>query len=464
MADESTNYQCPSCKAPLRFSARTGNVECEYCGSSFSPEEIARYYAAAQAKADAKAAAEAQKRESARARAAVQVDAAPCIEQDARSSTAAGESASGLSDQGARMRTYSCSSCGAELVCDMTTAISECPYCGNPAVVPGVLVGEFKPDVVVPFEMDKQAAIAALDAHYKGKRLLPREFKQHNHLEKIQGVYVPFWLYDARVEGSAVFDAERSRTYRQGEYQVTETDHYEALRSGSMEFSRVPVDASTKMPDAHMDAIEPFDYGDLRPFSLAYLPGFAADRFDLGEGECASRAAARMRRSMSDALASTVSGYSSVSERSCTTSEHWGDPLYALLPVWMLHTTWKDKSFLFAMNGQTGRFVGDLPVSVPKAIGWFFLAFVLAAACVMVFMGLTGLFSDEPEMGLLVTLGVSALVAGGVVAVLYSAMKSAHAKREADAYAQWDTFDLSLEEDTYLTTTRMQTRIESSKD
>lgn len=467
MADESTNYQCPSCKAPLRFSAQTGRVECDYCGSSFSPDEIARYYEQAQAKADAKAresAARAAQRES---EAAERAGGLPDAAAGAAGANGAGADAAQSDRQSAEgqpMRTYSCSSCGAELVCDMTTAITECPYCGNPAVVPGVLAGEFKPDVVVPFEMDKQAAVAALQAHYKGKRLLPREFKEHNHLEKIQGVYVPFWLYDARVEGSAVFDAQRVRTYRQGEYQVTETDYFEAYRAGSMAFDRVPVDASTKMPDAHMDAIEPFDYEDLRPFSPAYLPGFAADRFDVGRDECACRARSRMHTSMSHALASTVEGYSSVTERSCDLSEQWGSPVYALLPVWMLHTAWKDKGFLFAMNGQTGRFVGDLPVSVPKAVGWFFAAFAIAIACVFAFIGVTGLFEDEQGMGIAVAAGVSAVIAGGVLGVLYSNMKSARAKNEADAYAQWDSLVLAQRSDRYITTTRTQTRVEGSKD
>ena len=167
-----------------------------------------------------------------------------------------------------------CTSCGAELVCGPETAATTCPYCGNPTVLGGQLSGKLKPEYIIPFRMDKKTAIENLKKYYKGKAFLPKAFKESNHIEEIQGVYVPFWLYDGRMEARGAYKAEISESHREGDYIVTTTRHFDVARVGDADFVRVPVDGSSKMPDAHMDAIEPFDYSDLKPFSTAYLPGF----------------------------------------------------------------------------------------------------------------------------------------------------------------------------------------------
>ena len=133
-----------------------------------------------------------------------------------------------------------------------------------------------------------------------------------------------------------------------------------------MPFEKVPVDASSRMPDAHMDSIEPYDYAELKPFSSAYLPGFLADKYDVPVADCESRADERCRKTVLDALARTVSGYDTCIPRAQDVRLHRGKAHYALLPVWMLSTRWNGKSFLFAMNGQTGKMVGDLPTDAGK--------------------------------------------------------------------------------------------------
>ena len=154
------------------------------------------------------------------------------------------------------MRTYSCPSCGAELLCEATTAATSCPYCGNPTVVPGQFSGILKPDYVLPFKLSKEDAIKALKKHYLKKPLLPSTFSKANHLEEIKGVYVPFWMYDGKASGSAQFHATQVHTYTSGDYEITETSHFDVRRAGSLGFEKIPVDASSKMPDDNMDSIE----------------------------------------------------------------------------------------------------------------------------------------------------------------------------------------------------------------
>lgn len=366
MPTQVTNYQCPACTGPLHYSAKSGKLECDYCDSSFDVAEIEALYARKEAEAAA-----AKQAADAKAEAA-QAAKAEAAEADAASG---GWDTSDLSrDWGAEadgLRVYSCPSCGAELICDQSTAATACPYCGNPAIVPGQFSGALRPDYILPFRLSKDDAVQALRAHYKGKPFLPRSFTSANHIEQIQGVYVPFWLFDGGAEGAASYRASNTNVFETGDYEITETRHYHVVRAGSLAFEKIPVDASSKMPDDHMDSIEPFDYAQLRPFSTAYLPGYLADKYDVTIDDSRDRADTRCRETLAQALRDTVTGYGAcVTEREDIALRR-GKVHYALLPVWMLSTKWNGQDFLFAMNGQTGKLVGDLPTDRGRFWGMF---------------------------------------------------------------------------------------------
>ena len=143
------------------------------------------------------------------------------------------------------------------------------------------------------------------------------------------------------------------------------------MREGKLEFEMIPVDASTKMPDAHMDAVEPFDYRELKPFSTAYLPGFLADKYDVSQQASMERIAGRARNSIKSEMRNTVRGYSMVPTEMENFDFENNGVKYALMPGWMLSTKWKGQNFLFAMDGQTGKLIGDLPVDKGKFWGLF---------------------------------------------------------------------------------------------
>ena len=366
MPTQVTNYQCPACTGPLHYSAKSGKLACDYCGSSFDVAEIEALYARKEAEAAA-----------AKQAADAKAEAAQAAKDEAAEAAAAsgGWDTSDLSrDWGAEadgLRVYSCPSCGAELICDQSTAATACPYCGNPAIVPGQFSGALRPDYILPFRLSKDDAVQALRAHYKGKPFLPRSFTSANHIEQIQGVYVPFWLFDGGAEGAASYRASNTNVYETGDYEITETRHYHVVRAGSLAFEKIPVDASSKMPDDHMDSIEPFDYAQLRPFSTAYLPGYLADKYDVTIDDSRDRTDTRCRETLAQALRDTVTGYGAcVTEREDIALRR-GKVHYALLPVWMLSTKWHGQDFLFAMNGQTGKLVGDLPTDRGRFWGMF---------------------------------------------------------------------------------------------
>ena len=120
-----------------------------------------------------------------------------------------------------------------------------------------------------------------------------------------------------------------------------------------------------------MDSIEPYDYEELKNFSTAYLPGFLADKYDVSVEESRERADERCMGTLDAAFRGSVKGYDTCTRKAGSTDLVRGKVHYALMPVWMLNTRWRGKDFLFAMNGQTGKLVGDLPFSWGKFWGMF---------------------------------------------------------------------------------------------
>lgn len=348
MAEQITNYQCPACGGPLHFSNVSQDMACDYCDSHFTVAEIEAHYAA----------------------------------QNAQAAQAAPEQGTRWGENGEEIRAYHCPSCGAELLCAAATAATSCPYCGNPSVVPAQLDGVLRPELVIPFQLDKEAAKAALRKHYAKKRLLPRAFIAENHIEEIQGIYVPFWLFDAELDADVYYDATRSHTRETHNERIVTTEHFRLHRAGKLRFERIPADASQRMPDAHMDAIEPFDFSQLKPFAMAYLAGYLADKYDVTAEQCLSRVRGRAEQTAREAMRNSCIGYATVSERRADLQLHSGKVHYALLPVWMLATRWHDQCFLFAMNGQTGKLIGDLPVDRGRYWKLFSISAALAAAAV----------------------------------------------------------------------------------
>ena len=348
-------YKCPCCGGALAFDSSIQKMKCPFCDTEFEMEALEAY--------DAQLS-EAQ-------------------EDDMTWETTAGEEWQQGETDG--LRSFVCKSCGGEIVGDENTAATSCPFCGNPVVMMGQFSGALKPDYVIPFKLDKKAAKEALQKHYKGKRLLPKVFRGQNHIDEIKGVYVPFWLFDAKAEANIRYKATRVRTWSDRDYDYTETSFYSVVRGGSVGFEQVPVDGSSKMPDDLMESIEPFDFSEAVPFKTAYLAGYLADKYDVDEEQSVGRANDRIKTSTEDAFAATVKGYTSVTAEEGSVRLSGGKAKYALYPVWLLNTTWNGKKYTFAMNGQTGKLVGDLPVDKGTVRKW--LVGLTALCSVLIYGG-----------------------------------------------------------------------------
>ena len=335
-------YKCPCCGGAVEFDSTIQKMKCPYCETEFDIAALASYEEETKQTQEDKMDWEVQ---------------------------AGNEWLDGETD---KMKVYICQSCGGEIIGDENSGSITCPYCNNNVIVTKSFSGALKPDYVIPFKLDKKAAKEGLKKHFQGKRLLPKPFKTEHHLNEIKGIYVPFWLFDAQADGQMNFKATRVRMWSDSDYNYTETSFYSVARGGELAFENVPVDGSTHMPDDLMESLEPYDFSQAVDFHTAYLAGYLADKYDVDADTSVKRANERIRKSTEDFLQSSVKGgYATVTPEGGNIQLKNSKAKYALFPVWLLTTTWQGENYLFAMNGQTGKFVGDLPLDHKAYWKWY---------------------------------------------------------------------------------------------
>ena len=266
---------------------------------------------------------------------------------------------------------YTCSHCGAEIITDRSTAATVCVYCGNAVIMGEQIIDNFSPDYVIPFKVPKTQVMDAFKKFSK-KPLTPKDFNCDKVVDKMQGVYIPFWLYSGNCEGSITAEGINTRTWTSGNYRYTEKKYYSVYRNGTLDFKAVPVDASSKTDDDAMDSIEPFDYSEMTAFNPGYLSGYLAERYDDDKDKCLPRAKERIENTTRDELRNTCN-YNSVNVQSYEKHTEIKDVKYAMLPTWLLYTTYQDKHYFFTMNVQTGKFIGNLPISKGKLVAYSLL-------------------------------------------------------------------------------------------
>ncbi len=319
--------KCPRCGANIKFNPTSQKWDCEYCGSSFSLDEYNK---------------EAKKENTKKT-----------------SNTTKGKE---------EYVEYTCQNCGAQIITEPTTSATHCVYCGNTTLINSRLEGEFKPDKIIPFKSTKQDAINAYKNIVKKAWFAPKEFSDEKNIEKITGVYVPFWLFDSRSSGRIEAIAHVTHSHRSGDYIIKNIDEYLCKREGTQDFIDVPADGSSKFADDIMEGIEPFNAEEYTNFDKAYLSGFVAEKYDQSSEKVRDRAMERIKSTFEQNLRNTIhKGISSVV--SSDYRQKKGEVEYTLLPVWMLNIKFEDKYYTFAMNGQTKKCIGNIPIDKKRAVG-----------------------------------------------------------------------------------------------
>lgn len=345
------SYKCPNCGGDLRFDPESQSLKCDYCLSTFQQDEI----------------------ETLTSQHTYHTSDPEILEEPSDFTDSQGESGT--------TRLYTCPSCGAQIVTDETTSATQCCYCHNPLVFTKQLSEEFRPSKVIPFKKSKEQALDTFLQWCRRKKFLPDDFSSPRQLENIAGLYIPYWLVDCDTLGSMHGIGKRMKSWQRGDYRYTQTDIYSVKRQATMSFSYLPHDASSKAEDTVMESIAPFNCEELEDFSYAYLSGFISEKYDVPKEDVYPLIRNRIEQSVERELRSSISGYTSTSIASHQVDIQRTRFHYTLMPIWMLTYIYEGKTYLFAMNGQTGKTFGSLPVCKRKLnilfISVFLISFVI---------------------------------------------------------------------------------------
>ncbi|HBI02482.1 MAG TPA: DNA helicase PriA [Paenibacillaceae bacterium] len=317
-------YKCLNCKAGLTFDPASQKWKCGYCFSEFTK---------------------------------AQLDVALKEEEQEQLDQAMPD-----------LDSYHCTSCGAELIIDGTISATHCLYCKSPAIIKSRFTGKFKPKRVIPFKLTKSQAEDLYRKWIKKRLFAPNEFKTQEEIKRVTGVYAPFWLFDCMVDGEIDGEGTKVSSWTVGEYRYTKTKYFRVVRKGKIKYHNIPVDASKKLDDTLMHKMEPYNYNDLTDFSLQYMSGFMAEKYDVEADEAGKVMKERVNDYTEERLKDTVHGYTSylVQGRQISVADEAHD--YSLLPVYILVNNYKEKEHIFMVNGQTGKVVGDAPISFLKQL------------------------------------------------------------------------------------------------
>ena len=422
-----TTYLCPACGASVAYDGESGKLKCASCGNLYDMD---------------------------------------ALEDISHSEEGGGiqfemPEASYGEEEASQMQAYTCSGCGAELLTEGTTTATECPYCGSPAILPEQIEGGVKPEKVLPFIVTKEEAQKKFEEYFKGKALLPNIFlNTRNRITEMRKLYVPYWLFDCEADATILYDAQKHRTERDGEWEIEHIRHYAVRRSGQMGFENIPVDGSVKMDNKITESLEPYDLSAAVDFQPAVLAGALADRADVDAEECQARAVERVETSMASALRETVQGYTVVMERSRSFRSEGGKVTPVLMPVWVITTEKDGKTYTFAINGQTGKLTCDVPADTKKSLLWGggVFAGVMGIAVLILYL------MQSLESGTLLIAALIALIAAfATVGGLRAQLKQAVSQSGASSYVRPGSFRLNAHFDRFLYETTNRRRIETQQ-
>ena len=420
--DATLTYKCPNCDAGLVFDAEKQKFVCDFCISSFTEAELA----------DTDAAAKAEEADRANSEFAEEIDQ------------------------------YYCPSCGAEVIADKSTVSDTCYYCHNPIVLSDKVSGVLKPAKIIPFKFSKEEAQSQFLRFAKKKKFVPRDYFDTAQMEKIGGVYYPFWVTDADTDSAMNAIGKNVRTWRSGDYKYTETTTYSVYRQGRIHFEDITTSAISTEDKEMLEGILPFPSDAYVDFSMPYLQGFVAKKRDIDTEQISAEVKSRID-GYSQTLLKRTTNYDSIDVKSLNVavlSSHW---LYSLMPVWILTYKKKhrkdEKTYTYAMNGNTGKVYGELPISIPKLLLLAFAvllgSFALTAALAVAF------FEAELAVGAVIASVISVLAAS---ITSFAIVKRYKNKLQGAIYPldQYTNLSLTGREDRFLHRNVVKVRVNNS--
>jgi DNA-directed RNA polymerase subunit RPC12/RpoP len=342
VAAASQTYICPKCAGKMNFDAASGMLNCPFCGHSMPVPTT--------------------------------TDA---VKEHDLLQTLQDESGK-AHGYGTDVKAINCKSCGATVNVPANVTSTQCPFCGSNQVIeqkpdPKLI----QPESVVPFGVDEATA------HRKFRDWLgqgwfhPNDLKALGGGQKLRGVYLPFWTFDAHAEsnwraesGDYYYETEWVTVTRDGK-QVREQQQVQKVRwywtSGhhSGEYDDVLVYATRSINLKILQKIYPYDTQKLLTYKPDFLAGWSAEAYQIPLAEAWPLGRDILYNHEHSACDSLVPGDT---HRNLSVSTDLSQLTYkhVLLPVWVASYRYNNKTFQFMINGQTGKVQGEKPISAIK--------------------------------------------------------------------------------------------------
>ncbi|MDX1440454.1 MAG: hypothetical protein R3284_11185 [Rubricoccaceae bacterium] len=337
---ELLQFACTNCGADLEFAPGTESLKCPYCGTEnrVAPSEPAPGELDFN---EAVAALEGQ------------VDAEEVI-------------------------TAKCQNCAAETVLPPNVTSDTCAFCGSPVVLEGASMRSIKPQSLLPFKVKESEAQVAFKKWLSGRWFAPNALKTHSGTARgLQGMYIPHWTYDAHTATS--YTGQRgvyyytTQTYtvnvngrpQTRTRQVRHTRWYPAFGRVYVDFDDVLVEGTTSLPEIHRPRIGQEGLSRLVPYANEYLAGFRTEHYTVGLKEGFEAATHIMAPRIDQAIRNDIGGNE---QRILQKDTRYFDVTYKhiLLPIWISSYQFKNKTYRFTVDAETGEVQGERPYSAIK--------------------------------------------------------------------------------------------------
>lgn len=287
--------------------------------------------------------------------------------------------------------TVTCGGCGTKTVVPADSGTAECPFCGSRQLIRDTQTNTIRPESLIPFIIPRDEAKAGFKTWIRKKWLAPAIVRNSSRSDRMNGVYVPYWTYDAQTEynyaaeaGTHYYVTEyRNRTEANGKQvreavQVQKTSWRPVFGSGDRFFDDIPVNASRNESRRQMEKLSDFSFQGLVPYRPEFLLGFMAERYGVGVTEGFDLACGIMRSALTQDVRNAI-----VADevRDIRLDVRYRDVRFKhlLAPIWMSSFPYGKKVYRFVINGQTGTVKGDYPKSPWKVVLLILLGLAMAA-------------------------------------------------------------------------------------
>ena len=308
------NRKCPKCGAELILDNNNKKLKCEYCRSNFDLEEI-------------------------------------------------------------KKELYICEDCGIQVI--SSSNLTSCIYCNSKKITQKDYNSKNNINYIVPFKITKKEATTAFKKMCKNKWFMPKSFNINKKSQEIKSLYIPFSLCNCDTTGVLETECDKINTWNSGGYKYTKTDKYKSIRGGNISFENILVNFSNNFNNEMLDTINPFDLTKMKCFEDNYYKDFLIEENIKNKDTITKEIQNKTKNYFKEEMKKDIKKYNQIKEIDSSINLYNLDISYILLPVWFLNIKHRKKSYMFLMNGQTGKINNNVPIDKTRIVFLWVSSFII---------------------------------------------------------------------------------------